>query len=109
MPTDTARWKALNVLCLGVLMIVLDATVANVALPAIQQDLGFTQSSLAWVINAYMIAFAGLLMLSGRMGDLLGRRNVFVAGLTVFSAASMLCGLAQSRELLVAARFLQGA
>ncbi|MCW2921356.1 MAG: drug resistance transporter, EmrB/QacA subfamily [Thermoleophilia bacterium] len=107
--TDTARWNALNVLCLGVLMIVLDVTVANVALPAIQEDLDFTQSSLAWVINAYMIAFAGLLLLSGRMGDLVGRRRVFVIGLVVFSVASALCGFAQTREMLVAARFLQGA
>ena len=109
MTNDRARWNALNVLCLGVLMIVLDVTVANVALPAIQQDLDFTQSSLAWVINAYMISFAGLLMLSGRMGDLVGRRNVFVFGLGLFALASALCGFAQTREMLVAARFLQGA
>jgi len=107
--SDTTRWSALNVLCLGVLMIVLDVTVANVALPAIQQDLEFSQSSLAWVINSYMIAFAGLLMLSGRMGDLVGRRTIFVWGLVVFTAASALCGLAQGREMLIAARFLQGA
>jgi len=91
------------------LMIVLDATVVNVALPAIQDDLGFSQSSLAWVVNAYLIAFGGLLLLAGRLGDLVSRRRIFLAGLGVFTAASLLCGLAQSQELLVAARFVQGA
>jgi EmrB/QacA subfamily drug resistance transporter len=90
------------------LMIVLDVTVVNVALPAIQDDLGFSQSSLAWVVNAYMIAFGGLLLLAGRFGDILGRKNVFMAGLGVFTAASLLCGMAQSQEMLVAARFVQG-
>jgi EmrB/QacA subfamily drug resistance transporter len=103
------RWIALYVLCVGMLMIVLDATVVNVALPAIQKDLGFTQSSLAWVVNAYLIAFGGLLLLAGRLGDLISRRGVFLAGIGVFTAASLLCGLAQSQELLVAARFVQGA
>jgi EmrB/QacA subfamily drug resistance transporter len=103
------RWIALYVLCVGMLMIVLDATVVNVALPAIQNDLGFSQSSLAWVVNAYLIAFGGLLLLAGRLGDLISRRGMFLAGIGVFTAASLLCGLAQSQELLVAARFVQGA
>ncbi len=106
--TDRNRWIALYVLCVGMLMIVLDVTVVNVALPSIQDDLGFSQSSLAWVVNAYLIAFGGLLLLFGRFGDLLGRRAVFLAGLGVFTVASALCGLAQGQELLVAARFLQG-
>ena len=89
-------------------MIVLDATVVNVALPSIQNDLGFSQSSLAWVVNAYLIAFGGLLLLAGRLGDLVSRRGVFLAGLGVFTVASLLCGIAQSQELLVAARFVQG-
>jgi EmrB/QacA subfamily drug resistance transporter len=90
------------------LMIVLDATVVNVALPSIQNDLRFTQSSLAWVVNAYLIAFGGLLLLAGRFGDLIGRRSVFMAGLVVFTVASLACGLAQSQEVLVIARFVQG-
>ncbi len=106
--TDRGRWIALYVLCTGMLMIVLDATVVNVALPTIQNDLHFSQSSLAWVINAYLIAFGGLLLLAGRLGDLVGRRRVFMAGLTVFTCASLTCGLAQSQEMLVAARFVQG-
>src|SRR5205814_5875165 len=106
--TDRSRWIALVVLCVGMLMIVLDATVVNVALPSIQNDLGFSQSSLAWVVNAYLIAFGGLLLLAGRMGDLIGRKRVFLAGLAVFTAASLLCGVSGSRELLIAARFVQG-
>ena len=106
--TDRNRWIALYVLCVGVLMIVLDATVVNVALPAIQSDLGFSQSSLAWVVNAYLISFGGLLLLAGRFGDLISRRDVFLAGLGVFTVASLLCGIAQSQEMLVAARFVQG-
>ncbi|HYX83755.1 MAG TPA: MFS transporter [Gaiellales bacterium] len=106
--TDRNRWIALYVLCVGMLMIVLDATVVNVALPSIQRDLGFSQSSLAWVVNAYLIAFGGLLLLAGRLGDLLGRKRIFMAGLGVFTTASLLCGVAQSQELLVAARFVQG-
>jgi EmrB/QacA subfamily drug resistance transporter len=102
------RWIALYVLCTGVLMIVLDVTVVNVALPTIQDDLDFTQSSLAWVVNAYLIAFGGLLLLAGRFGDLIGRRTVFLAGLFVFTAASLFCGLAQSQEMLVIGRFVQG-
>ena len=105
---DRKRWLALYVLCTGMLMIVLDATFVNVALPSIQDDLGFSQSSLAWVINAYLIAFGGLLLLAGRLGDLVGRRSIFLAGLAVFTAASLLCGLAQSQEVLVGARFIQG-
>jgi len=106
--TDRNRWIALYVLCVGMLMIVLDVTVVNVALPSIQDDLGFSQSSLAWVVNAYLIAFGGLLLLAGRFGDILGRRNIFLAGLGLFTVASMLCGAAQSQGLLVAARFVQG-
>jgi EmrB/QacA subfamily drug resistance transporter len=106
--TDRSRWIALVVLCTGMLMIVLDMTIVNVALPSIQADLGFSQAGLAWVVNAYLIAFAGLLLLAGRLGDLAGRRNVFMAGLGVFTVASLLCGLAASQEMLVAARFLQG-
>jgi EmrB/QacA subfamily drug resistance transporter len=107
--TDTKRWLALVVLCTGMLMIVLDQTIVNVALPSIQRDLWFSQSSLAWVVNAYLIAFGGLLLLAGRLGDLIGRRRVFLAGLAVFTVASMLCGVARSQELLVVARFVQGA
>jgi EmrB/QacA subfamily drug resistance transporter len=106
--TDRNRWIALYVLCAGMLMIVLDVTVVNVALPSIQEDLGFSQSSLAWVVNAYLIAFGGLLLLSGRFGDILGRKSVFMAGLGVFTVASFLCGVAQSQAVLVAARFVQG-
>src|SRR5437588_835896 len=105
---ERSRWIALYVLCAGVLMIVLDVTVVNVALPTIQSNLGFTQSSLAWVVNAYLIAFGGLLLLAGRFGDLIGRRSVFLAGLAVFTAASLVCGLADSQALLVGARFIQG-
>jgi EmrB/QacA subfamily drug resistance transporter len=106
--SDRNRWIALVVLCTGMLMIVLDMTIVNVALPSIQADLGFSQAGLAWVVNAYLIAFAGLLLLAGRLGDLAGRRNVFLTGLALFTAASLLCGLAANREMLIAARFLQG-
>jgi len=106
--TDRDRWIALYVLCSGVLMIVLDVTVVNVALPTIQNDLGFTQSSLAWVVNAYLITFGGLLLLAGRFGDLIGRRTIFLAGLGVFIVASLACGLSDSQGLLVGARFVQG-
>jgi EmrB/QacA subfamily drug resistance transporter len=105
---DKSRWIALVVLCAGMLMIILDSTIVTVALPSIQTDLGFTQSSLAWVVNAYLIAFGGLLLLAGRLGDLVGRRNVLLAGLTVFTLASLLCGLAWSEATLIGARFLQG-
>jgi len=106
--TERTRWLALNVLCAGMLMIVLDATIVNVALPTIQGDLGFSQSSLAWVVNAYLIAFGGLLLLSGRIGDLIGQRRIFLLGLAVFTTASAVCGLAQSEGMLIAARFVQG-
>src|SRR4051794_17987681 len=102
--TGTNRWAALVVLCVGMLMIVLDATVVNVALPSIKADLGFTQSGLAWVINAYLIAFGGLLLLAGRLGDLISRRDVFLAGLAVFTLASVACGMAQGEAMLVVAR-----
>ena len=106
--SDGRRWLALVVLCLGFLMIILDQTIVNVALPSIQRDLHFSQSGLAWVINAYLIAFGGLLMLVGRLGDLIGRRRIFLAGLVVFTLASLVCGLAQSQAMLIAARFVQG-
>jgi EmrB/QacA subfamily drug resistance transporter len=106
---DRKRWPALYVLCAGMLMIVLDATIVNVALPSIQHDLGFSQSDLAWVVNAYLIAFGGLLLLAGRIGDLIGHRRIFLIGLTVFTAASLLCAVAQTQGMLVAARFVQGA
>jgi EmrB/QacA subfamily drug resistance transporter len=105
---DRRRWAALVVLCVGMLMIVLDVTVVNVALPSIQTDLGFSQSSLAWVVNAYLISFGGLLLLAGRLGDLLGRRRIFMVGLAAFTVASLVCGLAQSESVLIAARFAQG-
>jgi EmrB/QacA subfamily drug resistance transporter len=106
---DRSRWLALYVLCTGVLMIVLDVTVVNVALPSIQTDLGFSQSGLAWVVNAYLIAFGGLLLLAGRIGDLVGHKRIFLIGLTVFTLASLVCGLSDSQTLLVVARFVQGA
>jgi EmrB/QacA subfamily drug resistance transporter len=107
--TTDRRWLALHVLCGGLLMIVLDATIVTVALPSIQRDLGLSQSSLAWVVNAYLIAFGGLLLLAGRLGDLVGQRRVFLVGLAVFTAASLACALAQSQGMLIAARFVQGA
>jgi EmrB/QacA subfamily drug resistance transporter len=106
---DGSRWVALIVLCVGVLMIVLDQTIVNVALPSIKGDLHFSQSNLAWVVNAYLISFGGLLLLAGRVSDLIGRKVVFMTGLAVFTGASLLCGLAQSQGLLIGARFAQGA
>ncbi|MDX6607284.1 MAG: hypothetical protein QOD14_1824 [Solirubrobacterales bacterium] len=106
--SDRSRWIALYVLCAGMLMIVLDITVVNVALPSIKSDLGFDQSSLAWVVNAYLITFGGLLLLAGRLGDLIGRRTIFLIGLAVFVAASLLCGASQSEGMLIGARLLQG-
>jgi EmrB/QacA subfamily drug resistance transporter len=106
---DRRRWLALYILCLGMLMIVLDVTVVNVALPAIQTDLRFSQSGLAWVVNAYLIAFGGLLLLAGRVGDLVGHKRIFLIGLAIFTSASVVCGLAQSQAMLVGARFVQGA
>ncbi len=106
--SDRGRWLALYVLCLGMLMIVLDVTIVNVALPSIQDDLHFSTSSLAWVVNAYLIAFGGLLLLAGRLGDLVGRRRIFLAGIATFTVASLACGLAQSEWMLILARFVQG-
>ena len=105
---DRSRWLALVVLCAGMLMIILDGTIVNVALPTIQDDLGFAQSDLAWVVNAYLIAFGGLLLLAGRLGDLIGRRRVFLTGLALFTTASLLCGLADSQAMLIGARFAPG-
>jgi EmrB/QacA subfamily drug resistance transporter len=105
---DRSRWLALYVLCVGVLMIVLDVTVVNVALPSIQDDLHFSSSSLAWVVNAYLIAFGGLLLLAGRFGDLMGRSRIFLLGVALFTLASLMCGLAWTQTLLVGARFVQG-
>ncbi len=102
------RWMALLVLCLGVLMIVLDTTIVNVALPSIRADLGFTETSLVWVVNAYMLSFGGFLLLGGRLGDLYGQRRVFLAGIALFTVASLACGLANTQGLLVAARAVQG-
>ncbi len=104
----TSRWLSLIVLCTGFLLIVVDMTIVNVALPSIQKDLGFTQSGLAWVVNAYLIAFGGLLLLAGRVGDLVGRKRVYLAGLVVFTSASVLCGLSFAQPMLIAARFVQG-
>lgn len=105
---DRKRWLALYVLCAGMLMIVLDATIVNVALPSIQADLGFSQANLSWVINGYMIPFGGLLLLAGRLGDLLGQRKMFLTGLAVFTTASLVCAIAPSQEVLIGARFIQG-
>jgi EmrB/QacA subfamily drug resistance transporter len=105
---ERERWLALYVLCAGVLMIVLDATIVNVALPSIQDDLGFSQSNLAWVVNAYLIPFGALLLLAGRIGDLIGKRRVFLSGLSVFVVASLLCGVSQTEGMLIGARFVQG-
>jgi EmrB/QacA subfamily drug resistance transporter len=102
------RWFALALLCLGDLMIILDTTIVNVALPSIKADLGFTETSLVWVINAYMLAFSGFLLLGGRLGDLYGQRRIFLIGTVVFTAASLLCGLAQTQWMLIAARAVQG-
>ncbi|HEY2716128.1 MAG TPA: DHA2 family efflux MFS transporter permease subunit [Solirubrobacterales bacterium] len=101
-------WIALYVLCAAMLMIVLDGTIVNVALPSIQDDLGFSQSSLAWVVNAYLIPFGGLLLLAGRLGDLLGQRRIFLLGLAIFTAASALCALSPDQGVLIGARFIQG-
>jgi EmrB/QacA subfamily drug resistance transporter len=105
---NRSRWLALYVLCAGMLMIVLDATIVNVALPTIQEDLHFSQSTLAWVVNAYLISFGGLLLLGGRLGDLIGQRRVFLIGLAIFTVASLLCAIAPSQGFLVGARFVQG-
>jgi EmrB/QacA subfamily drug resistance transporter len=106
--TDRRRWLALVVVCLAQLMIVLDTTIVNVALPQIQRDLHFTQGNLTWVINAFLVTFGSFLLLAGRLGDLLGRKRVFLLGVTMFTAASVLCGLSPSQNVLIGARFLQG-
>jgi EmrB/QacA subfamily drug resistance transporter len=103
-----SRWLALIVLCLGDLMIVLDSTIVNVALPSIRDDLGFTQESLAWVVNAYLLTFGGFLLLGGRLGDLFGQRRLFLIGITLFTLASLACGLSTSQEALVVSRAIQG-
>ncbi len=106
--SDRRRWIALAVLCLGQLMMVLDATIVNVALPSIQHDLHFSQGNLTWVMNGYLITFGGFLLLAGRLGDLVGRKRVFLTGLVMFTVASVLCGIADSQALLIGARLLQG-
>jgi EmrB/QacA subfamily drug resistance transporter len=106
--TPRTRWLALFVVCLGDLMIVLDTTIVNVALPSIRNDLGFSQTSLAWVVNAYMLTFGGFLLLAGRLGDLLGHRRLFVGGIGAFTLASLLCGVSTTKAMLVAARAVQG-
>src|ERR1700689_691908 len=109
MPTgDRRRWIALVVVCLAQLMNVLDTTIVNVALPSIQRDLHFTQGNLTWVVNAFLITYGSFLLLAGRLGDLFGRKRVFLTGIAIFTAASALCGLAPDQGLLIAARFVQG-
>src|SRR5438128_12348757 len=103
-----SRWIALYVLCLGSLMIVLDVTIVNVALPSIREDLTCSQTSLAWVVNAYLLTYGGFLLLGGRLGDLFGHRRLFLAGITLFTAASLVCGLSTSQGMLIAARSVQG-
>src|SRR5256712_12492461 len=102
------RWLALIVVCLAQLMNTLDVTIVNVALPTIQADLHFDQANLTWVVNAYLISFGSFLLLAGRLGDLIGRKRVFLAGVAIFTLASAVCGLAQDQVVLVAARFVQG-
>ena len=106
--SSRTRWLALMVLCLGDLMIVLDTTIVNVALPSIREDLGFSQTSLAWVVNAYLLTFGGFLLLGGRLGDLFGHRRLFLIGVSLFTLASIACGLSTTQGLLVAARAVQG-
>src|SRR5215831_1314846 len=103
-----SRWIALYVLCLGTLMIVLDVTIVNVALPSIKEDLGFSDSSLAWVVNAYLLTYGGCLLLGGRLGDIFGMRRLFLFGIAFFTAASLACGLATSEGFLIVARAVQG-
>ena len=102
------RWIALLILCLGDLMIVLDVTIVGVALPSIRADLGFTETSLAWVVNAYLLTFGGFLLLGGRLGDLFGHRRLFLFGIALFTLASLACGLATSQHVLIGARAVQG-
>src|SRR6266542_6074035 len=108
MTDDRTRWLALYVLCLASLMIVLDVTIVNVALPSIRKDLGFSQTSLAWVVNAYLLTYGGCLLLGGRLGDLFGHRRLFLTGITLFTVASLVCGLATTQWFLVTARSVQG-
>src|SRR5436190_16442698 len=108
MESRDKRWLALAVVCMGQLMMILDATIVAVALPAMKSDLHFSSSSLTWVMNAYLIAFGSCLLLGGRLGDLIGRRRMFLTGIAIFTAASMLCGLASSEAMLIGARFVQG-
>jgi EmrB/QacA subfamily drug resistance transporter len=106
--SERRRWVTLAVVCLAQLMIVLDVTIVNVALPSVQRDLHFSQGNLTWVVNAFLVTFGSLLLLAGRLGDLAGRKRVFLAGVSIFTAASVLCGLAPSQGFLIGARFLQG-
>src|SRR5215510_3348645 len=113
LPTPTLteerrRWASLFVVCMAQLMIVLDVTIVNVALPSIQHDLHFSQANLTWVVNAYLIAFGSFLLLAGRLGDLVGRKKVFLLGLALFTAASAACGFADDQSVLIVARFIQG-
>ncbi len=108
MTSDRTRWYALYVLCSASLMIVLDATIVNVALPSIKKDLGFTESSLAWVVNAYLLTYGGFLLLGGRLGDFLGARKLFIGGIVLFTVASLVCGLSTTQWMLVSARAVQG-
>src|SRR6201997_1818780 len=103
-----SRWLALVLLCMGSLMIVLDTTLVNVALPSIREDLGFSQTSLAWVVNAYMLTFGGFLLLGGRLGDHFGHRRLFICGIVLFTLASLACGLSTTEGFLVGARAVQG-
>src|SRR5215475_7327859 len=102
------RWLALVVLCLGDLMIVLDVTIVGVALPSIRENLHFTETSLAWVVNAYLLTFGGFLLLGGRLGDLFGHRKLFLIGISLFTLASLACGLATTKAVLIGARSVQG-
>src|SRR5262245_12842013 len=106
--TDRNRWLALIVLCMGSLMIVLDTTIVGVALPSIKDDLGFDDSSLAWVVNAYLLTFGGFLLLGGRLGDLYGHRKLFLIGIVLFTVASAICGISTGQWMLVTARAVQG-
>ncbi len=105
---DSRRWASLFVVCLAQLMIVLDVTIVNVALPSIQHDLHFSQANLTWVVNAFLITFGSFLLLAGRLGDLIGRKRVFLGGVVTFTVASLLCGVAPTEGVLIGARFLQG-
>src|SRR6187551_1996836 len=105
---NRTRWLALIILCCGDLMIVLDTTIVGVALPSIKDDLGFSDTSLAWVVNAYLLTYGGFLLLGGRLGDLYGHRRLFLIGISVFTVASLACGLSTSQGMLVVSRGVQG-